>query len=53
MAALALCVIGGAPPNFQSRTTSCLTETNAGRAKMTHNGTSKKPVLVAERLNLR
>jgi len=38
---LALCVTGGAPPNFRSRRTSCRDEANAGTAKMTQSCPSR------------
>jgi hypothetical protein len=46
---MALCVIGGAPPNFRSRRTSRLAETNFGAGKLTYSGPS--PNLVGASMN--
>lgn len=46
---LALCVIGGAPPNFRSRRTSRPAETNSGTGELTYSGPS--PNLVGASMN--
>ena len=46
---MALCVIGGAPPNFWSRRTSRPAETNSGTGELTNSGPS--PNLVGASMN--